>query len=216
MTATALMHLRSNPVRVLIADDHPLMREGIAHALGAAHGIEIVAQAGTGEEAIAAYARLLPDVALIDLQMPGTDGVEAIRAIRTRHPQARLVAISTWRGDARIAAALAAGARAYVTKDLSGADLADVLRAVHEGRYRLPPALLREIDQHYGGELPSSRELDVLRLVSCGRSNREIAAILCISEATVKSHVSSVLGKLGAGDRTHAVTLAAQRGFIHL
>lgn len=216
MTATAMMHLRSNPIRILIADDHPLMREGIAHALGVAHGLEIVAQAGTGQEAIDAYARYLPDIALIDLQMPGTDGVAAIRAIRARHADARLVAISTWRGDARIAAALAAGARAYVTKDLSSTDLADVLRAVHEGRYTLPPALLHEIDLHYGGERPSSRELDVLRLVSCGRSNRDIAAILCISEATVKSHVSSVLGKLGADDRTHAVTLAAQRGFIRL
>lgn len=211
-----MTHPLSTHVRILIADDHPLMREGIASALGAEHGIAVVAQAGTGQEAIDAYALHLPDVALIDLQMPGTDGIAAIRAIRARHPEARLVAISTWRGDARIAAALRAGARAYVMKDASSAELAEVLRAVHEGRYTLPPALLREIDQHYGGELPSNRELDVLRLVSCGRSNREIAAILSISETTVKSHVSSVLGKLGAGDRTHAVTLAMQRGFIRL
>lgn len=205
-----------NRVRILIADDHPLMRDGIAHALGAEDGIAVVAQASSGQEAIAAYAQYRPDVALIDLQMPGTDGIAAIRAIRVQHPDARLVAISTWRGDARIAAALQAGARAYVLKDASSAELAEVLRAVHEGRYTLPPALLREIDEHYAGELPSSRELDVLRLVACGRSNREIAAILSISEATVKSHVSSLLGKLGAGDRTHAVTLALQRGFIRL
>jgi DNA-binding NarL/FixJ family response regulator len=193
-----------------------MMREGIALALEAEGGIAVAGQASSGSEAIDAYLRIRPDVALVDLQMPGTDGLAAIRAIRSRDPEARLIVISTWRGDARIAAALKAGARAYVMKEASSAELADVVRAVHEGRYALPPALLHEIDFHYTNEVPSARELDVLRLVSCGRSNREIASVLCISETTVKSHVSSVIAKLGAGDRAHAVTLAVQRGFIRL
>jgi DNA-binding NarL/FixJ family response regulator len=203
-------------IRVLVADDHPLMREGIAHALDAEGDLEIVGLAAGGADAIDLYARERPDVALIDLQMPGVDGIAAIRAIRSHYPDARLIVISTWRGDARIASALQAGARAYVMKETSSAELAGVIRAVHEGRYTLPSAVAQEVDSFHAGEVPSARELDVLRLVSCGRSNREIASLLHIGEATVKTHIGSLLGKLGADDRAHAVTLAVQRGFIRL
>jgi two-component system NarL family response regulator len=206
----------SAPIRVMVADDHPMMREGIVHALDAEGGIEIVGLAAGGAHAIELYSRERPDVALIDLQMPGTDGLAAIRAICSAHPEARLIVVSTWRGDARIAGALRAGARAYVMKEASGAELAGTIRAVHAGSYTLPPSIASEIDFFHAGYVPSARELDVLRLVACGRSNREIAALLGIGESTVKTHVASVLAKLGASDRAHAVTLATQRGFIQL
>lgn len=206
----------SAPIRVMVADDHPMMREGIVHALDAEGGIEIVGLAASGADAIELYSRERPDVALIDLQMPDTDGLAAIRAIRGAHPDARLIVVSTWRGDARIAGALQAGARAYVMKEATGAELAGTIRAVHAGNYTLPSSIASEIDFFRAGDVPSPRELDVLRLVACGRSNREIAVILGIGEATVKTHVANVLAKLGAGDRAHAVTLATQRGFIRL
>jgi len=206
----------SATIRVMIADDHPMMREGIALSLGAHGGIEIVADAADGDEAIERYDAVRPDVALIDLQMPRKDGLEAIRAIRSRHPEARLIVVSTYLGDARIAAAIKAGARAYVLKTAPAAELAATVREVHEGRHVLPPALRRELAQHHPGSVPSAREMDVLRLAAGGKSNREIGALLCISEATVKAHMSTMLLKLGAADRTHAVTLATQRGFMEL
>jgi DNA-binding NarL/FixJ family response regulator len=204
------------PIRVLIVDDHPMMRAGIAAALAGDGGIAVVAEAGDGDAAIAAFALHRPDVCLVDLLMPGKDGLETIRAIRALCPDARLVALTTYRGDGRIAATLKAGARAYVLKDAAPAALAAVVREVHEGHHVLPPELRRDIDSYQRQEPPSARELDVLRLVACGRSNREIADILGIGETTVKSHVGSALRKLGAEDRAHAVTLALQRGFIRI
>lgn len=200
----------------MIADDHPMMREGIAATLTAHGGIEIVAQARDGDEAIHCFCAQRPDVALVDLQMPGKDGLEAIRAIRSLHPDARLIVLTTYDGDARIAAALKAGASAYLLKNVPGRDLAAAVREVHEGSHVLSPALRREVAIHYAGDALSPRELDVLRLAASGHSNREIGASLSIGETTVKTHMSAILVKLGANDRAHAVTLAVQRGFIDL
>ncbi len=210
------MHPESARIRLLLVDDHPLMRDGIAAALALQGGFAVVAHAGDGGEALDAWERERPDVTLVDLQMPGMDGLATIRAIRARDPGARLVVLTTFRGDARIAAALKAGARAYLDKGEPGEELARVVREVHEGRHLLPPTLRREIDRHYAGDALSARELDVLRLAACGRANREIAQLLGIGETTVKTHMSTILLKLGASDRTHAVTLALRRGFIEL
>ena len=204
------------PLRVLIADDHPMMREGIAASLTAHGGIEVVAQASDGDEAIHLFTRLRPDVALVDLQMPGKDGLEAIRAIRSLHPGARLVVLTTYDGDARIAAALKAGASAYLLKNVPGRELAATVREVHAGSHVLPQALRREMAIHYAGDALSPRELDVLRLAAVGHSNRATGEQLGIGETTVKTHMSAILVKLGANDRAHAVTLAVQRGFIDL
>ena len=206
----------ATPIRVMIADDHPMMREGIAASLMAHGGIDIVAQACDGDEAISLFTSARPDVALIDLQMPGKDGLEAIRAIRSLHPDARLVVLTTYDGDARIAAALKAGASAYLLKNVPGRELASTVREVHNGSHVLPQALRREVAIHYAGDALSARELEVLRLAACGCSNREIGAQLFIGETTVKTHMSTILVKLGANDRAHAVTLAVQRGFIDL
>ena len=211
MTQTAV-----SPIRVMIADDHPMMREGIAASLTAHGGIEVVAQASDGDEAIRLFTNQRPDVALVDLQMPGKDGLEAIRAIRSLHPEARLVVLTTYDGDARIAAALKAGASAYLLKNVPGRDLAATVREVHNGSHVLPQALRREVAIHYAGDALSPRELEVLRLAACGKSNREIGQHLNIGETTVKTHMSAILVKLGANDRAHAVTLAVQRGYIDL
>ena len=204
------------PIRVLIADDHPMMREGIAASLTAHGGIEVVAQASDGDEAIHFFTRHRPDVALVDLQMPVKDGLEAIRAIRSLHPNARLVVLTTYAGDARIAAALKAGASAYLLKNVPGRELAATVREVHGGSHVLSQALRREVAIHYAGDALSPRELDVLRLAADGQSNREIGQQLHIGETTVKTHMSTILVKLGANDRAHAVTLAVQRGFLDL
>lgn len=209
-------NLERSAIRVLLADDHPMMRAGIAATLCAHANIVVVAEASDGEEAVELYERTLPDVALIDLQMPRVDGLEAIRLIRGRHRDARLIVLSTYCGDARIAGALKAGAQSYVMKNVPGAALAATVREVHEGWHVLPQTVRVSISSQYSGSGPSLRELDVLRLASSGKSNREIATLLTISEATVKAHMSTLLMKLGAADRAHAVTVAARRGFIDL
>lgn len=204
------------PIRVLIADDHPMMREGVAATLLAQGGIEIVASACNGDEAIALFARHQPDVCLIDLQMPVKDGLEAIIGIRALHPQARIIVLTTYSGDARVVAALKAGASSYLLKDVPGDELAATVRRAYAGASVLAAAAQRDVDGHYPADKLSARELDVLRLAANGNSNRVIGEALSISEPTVKTHMSAILVKLGANDRTHAVTLAHKRGYIVL
>lgn len=204
----------ASPIRLMVVDDHPIMRAGLVAALTAQGDIAVVAEAGDGAAGIDAYMRLRPDVALIDLQMPGIDGLDAIRAIRAFDRAARLIVLTTFRGDARVAAALEVGARAYVYKHAEVRELADTVRDVHEGCYVLPSSLRRDIANFYAADALSARELEVLQLVSFGKANREIGAELKISETTVKTHMSTILVKLGAGDRAHAVRLAVERGFI--
>ena len=210
------MNHPDQPIRVMIADDHPMMRDGIAATLRAQGGMEIVGLAGNGEEAIAQFARHRPDVTLMDLQMPVKDGLEAIVAIRAMHPDARIIVLTTFSGDARVIAALKAGATGYLLKDVSAAELAHTVRHVYQGASVIAKVAQDEVDGHFPADKLSARELEVLRLVANGNSNRMIGAILTISEPTVKSHMSTVLVKLGASDRTHAVTLAIKRGYITL
>jgi two-component system NarL family response regulator len=210
------MNHPDQPIRVMIADDHPMMREGIAATLLAQGGMDIVGLACNGEEAIAQFARHRPDVTLMDLQMPVKDGLEAIVAIRAMLPDARIIVLTTFSGDARVIAALKAGATGYLLKDVSAAELAHTVRHVYQGASVIAKVAQEEVDGHFPADKLSARELEVLRLAANGNSNRMIGAILTISEPTVKSHMSTVLVKLGASDRTHAVTLAIKRGYITL
>jgi two-component system NarL family response regulator len=210
------MNHSDQPIRVMIADDHPMMREGIAATLLAQGGMDIVGLASNGDEAIAQFARYRPDVTLMDLQMPIKDGLEAIVAIRAMHPDARIIVLTTFSGDARVIAALKAGATGYLLKDVSAAELARTVRHVYQGASVIAKVAQDEVDGHFPADKLSARELEVLRLAADGNSNRMIGEILTISEPTVKSHMSTVLVKLGASDRTHAVTLAIKRGYITL
>jgi two-component system NarL family response regulator len=210
------MNHPDQPIRVMIADDHPMMREGIAATLLAQGGMDIVGLASNGDDAIAQFARYRPDVTLMDLQMPVKDGLEAIVAIRAMHPDARIIVLTTFSGDARVIAALKAGATGYLLKDVSAAELAHTVRHVYQGASVIAKVAQDEVDGHFPADKLSARELEVLRLAADGNSNRMIGEILTISEPTVKSHMSTVLVKLGASDRTHAVTLAIKRGYITL
>ena len=206
----------SLPIRILVADDHPLMRDGIAALLASQADLVVVALAADGYDAVAQFRDLRPDLCLLDLQMPGIDGVAAIVALRRIDPAARIIVLTTFGGDARVSAALRAGAAAYLLKDVLGAELVATIRAVCAGQQVIAPALKRELEAHAVSDVLSSRELDVLRLAACGRSNRAIGTALAITETTVKTHMSTILAKLGASDRTHAVAIAVQRGYITL
>jgi DNA-binding NarL/FixJ family response regulator len=206
----------TKPIRVLIADDHPLLREGIAALIGAEPDMQLVAQAANGREALAEFKRQRPDITLMDLQMPDMGGIESIIAIRGEFPNARIIVLTTYAGDIQVLRALKAGARAYLLKGRVNAELMEVIRAVHQGQKRIPPEIAAELADHAAEGDLSAREIEVLQLVANGNSNREIAAQLYITEETVKNHVTHILAKLGANDRTHAVTIAIKRGFIGL
>jgi len=203
-------------IRILIADDHPLLREGIAALVGAEPDMKLVAQAATGREAIAQFKLNRPDVTLMDLQMPDMGGIEAIIALRGEFPNARIIVLTTYTGDVQVLRALKAGARAYLLKGRVNTELLEVIRAVHSGQKRIPPEIAAELAEHATDDDLSVREIDVLRLVAAGNGNKEIAAQLLITEETVKNHVTHILSKLGANDRTHAVTIGIKRGFIQL
>lgn len=204
------------PIRVLAADDHPLIREGIAALIANQRDIALVAEASSGREAVEKFRAARPDVTLMDLQMPEMGGIDAITAIRGEFPTARIIVLTTYEGDVLAERALKAGAQAYVLKGLVGRDLIETIRVVHAGSKRINPDVATELASHVGETKLSVREIEVLFLVAAGQSNKIIAAQLFISEATAKGHVKSILAKLGANDRTHAVTLALRRGIIQL
>lgn len=202
------------PIRVLIADDHFLLREGIAALLARAPHIALVGMAENGEEAVALHARLRPDVTLMDLQMPLLGGIDAMAAIRVVDKRARFIVLTTYKGDTQIERALVAGAAGYLLKGAMRLDLVEAIEAVHGGGKYIPAEVAQEIGAYFGADTLSGREVEVLRLVSHGNSNKEVGRQLAIKEETVKAHVSTVLAKLGAKDRTHAVTIATRRGIL--
>jgi len=202
-------------IRVLIADDHPIMRDGIRAAIESDADMIVVGEAVNGAEAIDLYAQLSPDVALLDIQMPGVDGLEAVAAIRKAAPRARIIIFTTYPGDARVVRALKLGASGYLLKSLGRDEILKAVRSVHAGRSYIPGEIANEVAAHMIGDELSPRELEVLRLVAEGNSNKRIGEHLSISEETVKGHMKSILDKLGASDRTHAVTIATKRGFLN-
>lgn len=203
-------------IRVFLVDDHPIMRIGIAAIIQATPDMTAVAQAGTGEEAVRLYDKYLPDVTLMDLRLPGMGGVEAIRTVMARHPDARFVVLTTYEGDEDIHQALEAGARSYIIKGMPHDALVNALRRVHAGGRFLPPPVTRALASRIPDSELSAREREVLELMVGGKSNREIASELGITEATVKCHVSVILMRLNVSDRTQAVVTALQRGLAHL
>jgi DNA-binding NarL/FixJ family response regulator len=197
-------------------DDHALFREGIAALVGNQTDMELVAEGMNGREAVELFRRHQPDVTLMDLQMPEMNGIDALSAIRGEFPEARIIVLTTYTGDVQVFRALKAGARAYLLKGLLRKELIETIRAVHAGQKRLAPEIAAELAEHAidGGLTP--REIDVLRLIAAGNANKEIAAQLSLTEETVKGHVKNILARLGAKDRTHAVTIGLKRGIFEL
>ena len=203
-------------IRVLAVDDHPLLREGIAALISTEEDMELIGEASNGREALDLFRKCHPDVTLMDLQMPEMNGIDAIGAIRSEFPDARIIVLTTQPGDVQVFRALKAGARAYLSKVMLRRELLDTIRAVHAGQKRLSGEAAAEIAEHAADDALTPREIDVLRLVAVGNANKEIGALLSLTEVTVKSHVKNILAKLGANDRTHAVTIALKRGIIDL
>ena len=203
-------------IRVLSVDDHPLLREGIAALVNAESDMKLVAEATNGQEGIEKFRAHRPDVTLMDLQMPALNGIEAIIGIRSEFPNARIIVLTTYAGDVQVLRALKAAAQGYILKGHVRIELLDTIRAVHAGQKRIPPEVAAELAGHATEDQLTSREIAVLRLIATGNANKEIAGQLSIAEDTVKSHVTNILAKLGANDRTHAVTIGLRRGIIEL
>ena len=203
-------------IRILVVDDHHVVRQGLVALLNIMPNIEVVGEASDGLQAIELYRTLRPDVTLMDLQLPNLGGVDAILKIRGDDPAARFVVLTTFDGDEDIFRSLQAGAKAYLLKGMTVEELTSTIHAVHSGRTLIPPAIAEKLAERMSAQPLTNRELKVLERIVAGRANKEIASDLQISEATVKSHINSLLGKLGVSDRTHAATIALQRGIVHL
>jgi DNA-binding NarL/FixJ family response regulator len=203
-------------IRILVVDDHHVVRQGLIALLKTVPEISIVAEGSDGDQAVALYREHQPDVAILDLRMPKKNGVDAITEIKREFPAARVIVLTTFDGDEDIYRALQAGAKGYLLKDMFGEELIDAIRAVHAGKQRIPPAVAQRLAERMVGPSLTARELDVLKCIVGGKSNRDIGQELSISEATVKTHINNILGKLGVADRTQAATTALQRGIVHL
>jgi len=201
-------------IKILTVDDHPILREGIASIIQGEKDMVVVGEASNGREAIEVFRVKRPDVTLMDLQMPDLNGIDAIATIRQEHPQARIIVLTTYEGDVLARRALKAGATGYILKDMIRTELLEAIRTVHLGRKYIPQKIAAELVDHYAEDDLSEREIEVLREVARGTSNKIIASHLSISEATVKAHMKNILLKLGASDRTHAVNIAMTRGFL--
>jgi DNA-binding NarL/FixJ family response regulator len=201
-------------IRILTVDDHPLILEGIANVLQRQPDMEVVGEASDGYEAVEAFAKYRPDVTLVDLQMPGMNGIDTIIAILEKWPNARCVVLTTYAGDVQATRALKAGAKGYLLKSMLRKDLVDTIRIVHSGKSRIPAEIATELASHLTSDALSAREIEVLRMVGEGCSNKIVADHLKITEDTVKGHMRNILSKLNANDRTHAVMIAVKRGFL--
>jgi DNA-binding NarL/FixJ family response regulator len=203
-------------IRILSVDDHPLVREGIVAVINGQPDMQVVAQASCGREAIESFRKYRPDVTLMDLRLPDMSGIDAVIALRTHFADARIVMLTIFDQDTEIQRALTAGARSYILKTMPPKEMTEIIRRVHEGRNHIPPEVAAHLAEHLGDEPLTDRELEVLRLVMAGNHNRDIAGQLFISEETVKAHIKHMMEKLGAMDRTQAVTIAAKRGIVQI
>lgn len=206
----------SASIGVLIVDDHPLFRDGVAMLVKKQDDMHLVGEACDGVEAVDLSDRLKPDVVLMDLQMPHMGGIEAVRLIRAANPTVKIIMLTTYKGDVQAAQAFEAGVSGYLLKDMVRKDLVGIIREVHQGRFVVPPEIAQELASHMTDQALTIREIEVLKLVALGQSNKGIARSLGISEETVKSHMKSLLSKLGANDRTHGVTMALKRGIFEI
>jgi DNA-binding NarL/FixJ family response regulator len=205
-----------SPIRVFSVDDHPLLREGIAALVNSQPDMVLIAQGATGAEALQLFKEHLPDVTLLDLRLPDMSGIDVLIAIRSQFPEARVIMLTTFEGDVEIQRALQAGARGYLLKNMPPTELLDVIRLVHAGKKRIPPEIASQLLEHMTDEGLTEREIEVLKQVADGNRNREIAERLFISEETVKVHIKHIMEKLGASDRTQAVSIGLRRGIIQL
>jgi len=210
------MATKDAPIRVLTVDDHPFLRDGIATVIATQEDMVMVAEANDGREAIQNFIAHRPDITLMDLRLPDMSGIDAIVEIRRLDPNAKIVVLTTYKGDVQAARAFKAGAAGYLLKSMLRRELLDTIRSVYAGRRRIPPEIAAEMAEHAGADRLTARELEVLREVALGNANKTIAVRLLITEDTVKAHVKSVLSKLDANDRTHAVTIAIKRGFLEM